>query len=80
MQGIFHKLSSRELMVLQLVAEGMANKMIARRLDLTEATVKVHIKSILRKLGLANRTQAAVWFMRGELGRQVELATAFGLG
>jgi two-component system nitrate/nitrite response regulator NarL len=37
------------------------NKAIARKLDLTEATVKVHVKAILRKIGAANRTQAALW-------------------
>ena len=40
---------------------GEANKVIARKLDITEATIKVHVKSILRKIGAANRTQAAMW-------------------
>jgi two-component system nitrate/nitrite response regulator NarL len=40
---------------------GEANKVIARKLEITEATIKVHVKSILRKIGAANRTQAAMW-------------------
>jgi two-component system nitrate/nitrite response regulator NarL len=56
-----HKLSPREKVVLQSIMGGDANKVIARRLDVTEATVKVHVKAILRKVGAANRTQAAMW-------------------
>jgi two-component system nitrate/nitrite response regulator NarL len=41
--------------------QGSPNKIIARKLDVAEATVKVHVKAILRKTGAANRTQAAVW-------------------
>jgi two-component system nitrate/nitrite response regulator NarL len=41
--------------------KGYANKVIARSCDISEATVKVHMKSILRKIQVANRTQAAVW-------------------
>jgi two-component system nitrate/nitrite response regulator NarL len=41
--------------------QGASNKMIARELDLAEATVKVHIKAILKKVQAANRTQAAMW-------------------
>jgi len=40
---------------------GEPNKVIAKRLDITEATIKVHVKAILRKVGVANRTQAAMW-------------------
>ena len=55
------KLSPREMMILQSLMGGEANKVIARKLDITEATIKVHVKSILRKIGAANRTQAALW-------------------
>ena len=48
-------------MILQSLMGGDANKVIARRLDITESTIKVHVKSILRKIGAANRTQAAMW-------------------
>jgi two-component system, NarL family, nitrate/nitrite response regulator NarL len=56
-----HRLSSRELNVLRYLAEGASNKAIARQYDLAEATVKIHVKNILRKLGTRNRTQAALW-------------------
>jgi two-component system nitrate/nitrite response regulator NarL len=55
------KLSAREAEVLSFLREGTPNKIIARQFDVTEATVKVHVKSILRKIGVANRTQAAMW-------------------
>ncbi|QRM35490.1 response regulator transcription factor [Microvirga sp. VF16] len=55
------KLSPREMVILQSLMGGEANKVIARKLDITEATIKVHVKSILRKIGAANRTQAAMW-------------------
>jgi two-component system nitrate/nitrite response regulator NarL len=54
-------LSEREGQIIKMLAEGHPNKLIARRCDLTEATIKVHMKSILRKLRVANRTQAALW-------------------
>jgi len=43
--------------------EGESNKVIARKIDIAEATVKVHIKAILRKIRVQNRTQAAIWAM-----------------
>jgi two-component system nitrate/nitrite response regulator NarL len=55
------KLSPREKEILQSLMGGDANKVIARKLDITEATIKVHVKAILRKIGAANRTQAAMW-------------------
>jgi DNA-binding NarL/FixJ family response regulator len=55
-------LTSREQEVLQLVASGMSNKLIARKLDLQEKTVKHHMTQIMTKLGVTNRTEAAmVW-------------------
>ena len=54
-------LSSRETEILGRLMEGDSNKVIARKLDLAEATIKVHIKSILRKIRVKNRTQAAMW-------------------
>jgi two-component system, NarL family, nitrate/nitrite response regulator NarL len=56
-------LSPRETSILHLLREGAPNKLIARQLSLTEATVKVHLKSILRKIRVNNRTQAAIWAM-----------------
>jgi len=55
------RLSERETQILDGLVQGHANKVIARSCDITEATVKVHMKSILRKIQVANRTQAAVW-------------------
>ncbi|RDI60043.1 LuxR C-terminal-related transcriptional regulator [Microvirga subterranea] len=54
-------LSSREIEILGWLKEGAPNKVIARKLNVAEATVKVHIKAILRKIGAGNRTQAAIW-------------------
>lgn len=54
-------LSSREAQILQCLTNGQSNKLIARNLDIAEATVKVHVKRILRKVHVANRTQAALW-------------------
>ena len=56
-----HRLSPREAEILRSLMRGEPNKVIAKRLDVAEATVKVHIKAILRKVGAANRTQAAMW-------------------
>jgi len=59
-------LTSRELDVLQLVAEGRSNKDIARRLEITEGTAKTHVKAILAKLDAISRTEAvAVAHKRG---------------
>ena len=55
------KLSTRESQILHCLTDGAPNKVIARKLDVAEATVKVHVKSLLRKIGAANRTQAAMW-------------------
>lgn len=54
-------LSDREIDILRCLIDGDANKVISRRLAIAEATVKVHVKAILRKLHVMNRTQAAIW-------------------
>ena len=54
-------LSERELEILQWLIMGCPNKVIARHMSISEATVKVHVKAVLRKLGVKNRTQAAIW-------------------
>lgn len=54
-------LSEREIDTLRCLVMGYPNKVIAYRLDISEATVKVHVKAILRKLTVQNRTQAAIW-------------------
>src|SRR5918997_241157 len=54
-------LSPQEKAILGWLADGSSNKVIARKVDAAEATVKVHVKAILRKIGVQNRTQAAIW-------------------
>jgi two-component system nitrate/nitrite response regulator NarL len=56
-----NKLSDREAQILRCLTQGASNKLIARELGVAEATVKVHIKAILRKVKAVNRTQAAMW-------------------
>jgi DNA-binding NarL/FixJ family response regulator len=56
-------LSPRERSILRCLAAGDSNKSIARKIEIAEATVKVHIKAILRKIRVRNRTQAAIWGM-----------------
>ena len=60
------QLSTREKSILRCLIEGDSNKCIARKIDIAEATVKVHVKAILRKIRVQNRTQAAVWGMNNE--------------
>jgi DNA-binding NarL/FixJ family response regulator len=55
------QLSDRERQVLRLVAAGLANKQIARRLGIAESTVKVHTSNIFRRIGVTDRTSAALW-------------------
>ncbi len=54
-------LSGREIETLQCLIQGDSNKVIAKRLNITEATIKVHVKSVMRKIKASNRTQAAIW-------------------
>ncbi|MET3806735.1 DNA-binding NarL/FixJ family response regulator [Nakamurella sp. UYEF19] len=54
-------LSGRERQVLALITRGMSNRQIGRELGITERTVKVHIGHLFRRLGVADRTSAAVW-------------------
>jgi DNA-binding NarL/FixJ family response regulator len=58
------QLSAREAEVLALLVEGLPNKLIARRLEISEKTVKTHLTSIFRTLGVTDRTQAALWAQR----------------
>lgn len=62
--GPLAALSAREREVLGLLVEGLPNKLIARRLDISEKTVKYHLTSIFRHLGVTDRTQAALWAER----------------
>jgi DNA-binding NarL/FixJ family response regulator len=58
------QLSPREQDVLRLVVQGLANKQIARRLGITERTVKAHLTSAFQRIGVRDRTQAALWAQR----------------
>lgn len=60
------QLTPRERDILKLIARGLPNKMIARRLDITESTVKVHVKHMLKKMKLKSRVEAAVWVHQSE--------------
>jgi len=66
----FADLTPRELEILEYVASGLSNKMIARELNITDGTVKLHVKAILRKLGLHSRVEAAVLAVENGLGRK----------
>lgn len=66
--GPADQLSQRELEVLTMVAEGLPNKLIARRLEISEKTVKAHLTSIFRTIGATDRTQAALWAQREGIG------------
>lgn len=61
------KLTDREREVLALVARGMANKQIGRALGISERTVKAHLTSIFARIGVADRTEAALWAQRNGL-------------
>lgn len=79
--------SPREAEILQRLLQGRSNKTIARELGITETTVKVHLKSLLRKINASNRTQAAIWALNngysadptsssfGDAGPMTEAAT-----
>jgi len=64
------ELTPREMEILSHVAEGQSNKMIARALNITDGTVKLHVKAILRKLGVHSRVEAAVIAVEQGLGRK----------
>jgi len=61
------ELTDRERQILRQLSHGYSNKMIARKLDITEGTVKVHVKRVLHKLGMRSRVEAAVWAVENHL-------------
>jgi DNA-binding NarL/FixJ family response regulator len=61
-------LSAREREVLELLVQGLPNKLIARRLGISEKTVKTHLTSVFRAIDVTDRTQAALWAERHGLG------------
>ena len=56
-------LTRRELQIIKYIAEGLSNKLIGRKLGIAESTVKVHVKHLLKKLGLRSRVEAAIWMV-----------------
>ena len=67
-QVLFEELTPREMEILRHLAEGESNKIIARCLGICDGTVKLHVKAILRKLGLSSRVEAAVLAAQRDLG------------
>lgn len=64
------ELTDREREVLGLVAEGAPNKVIARKLEISEATVKAHLTSVYRRIGVSSRTEAAIWARDHSISRE----------
>lgn len=62
-----NQLTRRERDILQLISDGMTNKAIARKLAISESTVKVHVKYLLKKMNLKSRLEAAVWALQNGL-------------
>ncbi|MCZ6488575.1 MAG: response regulator [Gammaproteobacteria bacterium] len=62
-QGPFSELTPREGEILKLIADGQGNKLIARNLGISDGTVKLHVKAVLRKLELHSRVEAAVMYI-----------------
>ena len=69
------QLSARELEILKFLVAGDSNKAIARTCNLAESTVKIHLKTILRKIRVRNRTQAAIWAIQNTNGGAACAAT-----
>lgn len=66
--NLINTLTSREFEILKLIAKGLSNKLIARELDISDGTVKVHVKHLLKKLDLRSRVEAAVWMINQQKG------------
>lgn len=69
-------LTRRESEILDCLTGGASNKQIGRDLGITEATVKIHMKSLIRKIGVSNRTQAALWAINTGFGHETVQAAA----
>lgn len=75
-RGLGRDLTRRETEILDCLTSGASNKQIARDLGITEATVKIHMKSLIRKIGVSNRTQAALWAIGSGFNQGIEQAAA----
>jgi two-component system, NarL family, nitrate/nitrite response regulator NarL len=69
--GHFNGLSDREMQILACLLNGAQNKQIAYELKISDGTVKVHLKAILKKIRVQNRTQAAIWALNHGIARDV---------
>jgi len=69
-------LSPREVQILHCLLRGDSNKLIANQLKITEGTVKVHLKGVLKKINVRNRTQAAIWALNNGFVGQTQLPPA----
>jgi DNA-binding NarL/FixJ family response regulator len=72
-----HSLTARQKAVLELLRRGDTNKVIARRLGMREGTVKVHVRQIMRKFGVTNRTQVAVVCANGRPSQKAATPAEF---
>lgn len=70
-----NRLTARELQVTQLLARGDSNKVIARELDVSESTVKIHVQNVLKKLNLNSRVQIAVYAVEHGLASESTIPT-----
>jgi len=70
------QLTDRQQGILRCICRGCSNKAIARTFDIAESTVKIHVKVILRKIGVKNRTQAAIWAIQNGLCHASEVSVA----
>lgn len=73
--GAIGNLSDREAEILACLVNGHSNKAIANRLQITEGTVKVHLKGVLKKIHVSNRTQAAIWALQNGIVADVVAAS-----
>jgi two-component system nitrate/nitrite response regulator NarL len=72
--GVLDELTPREKEILEHIAEGQSNKVIARELDISDGTVKLHVKSILRKLNVHSRVEAAVMAVEHSIGSKKKVS------
>jgi two-component system nitrate/nitrite response regulator NarL len=70
------KLSTRETEILACLVNGHSNKAIANRLQITEGTVKMHLKGVLKKINAQNRTQAAIWALQNGIAADITAEAA----
>jgi two-component system, NarL family, nitrate/nitrite response regulator NarL len=76
--GHFNGLSDREMQILACLLNGAQNKQIAYELKISDGTVKVHIKAILKKIHVQNRTQAAIWALNHGVARDLSSSAVRG--